>query len=29
MIPPVEAETIYYDTHETPVADSERVTTSL
>jgi len=28
-IPPVEAETIYYDTHQTPVADSEQVTTSL
>ncbi len=29
MIPPVEAEQGYYDSHHTPVADSERVTTSL
>lgn len=29
MIPPVESEQGYYDSHHTPVADSERVTTSL
>lgn len=29
MIPPVEAEQHHYDSHQAPVADSERVTASL